>query len=514
MWQTALDALDDAFFVLDYNGCVLHANRHASLLCNVEALLGRALSDLLPASIRDAVTPALEVVRLTRRLQSFDARLPGGMSWYAGHAYPNGSGVVLHLHDVTDRRRSEDALALLADAGEVLVGNLHDERLLEVAVELVVPRLGDWCVLAARPSRSGALTYRVCARDATVRERLDREISDGGIGRLLAQRSDAARSLIVPDDDRSDAFLGTRVRNLASYSLMVPLHRRGDCCGTMLIGRSPSTPPFGSHDVVVAEALGRRLSLMLENAWLFGEAKRATQLRDDVLAIVAHDLRSPLNAILLAATALPQECDACDPSLQEVTRAATVSAANEMNRLLDDLLDAARLDAGWKPQDPLPVNVAALVDHTVGPFRQRAALEHVRLDVRLGAVADVRVHGDFVRLQQALANLIDNAIRFTPMDGRVSIAAERSGGDLRLSVSDTGAGIAPDALPHLFDRFWQARRSKRGGAGLGLFIARRVVEGHGGTISVESELGRGTSFHLILPADPPANESDQPENAV
>ena len=228
-------------------------------------------------------------------------------------------------------------------------------------------------------------------------------------------------------------------------------------------------------------------------------ARREAAMRDDVLAIVAHDLRSLLNVIVLAASALPDD-DAVDVlAVRRIAKRSMLSAADRMERLLTDLVDAARLDADPVPTDTRPVAIAGLLEECAETFRGRAQAEGIQLEVRVEPGANVRLEVDPNRLHQALGNLVDNALKFTPKGGTVLLSAENTREGVQLSVTDTGCGISEEALPHVFDRFWQARRARRAGAGLGLFIALRIIEGHGGRIWAESQVGAGSVFRILLP---------------
>jgi signal transduction histidine kinase len=227
------------------------------------------------------------------------------------------------------------------------------------------------------------------------------------------------------------------------------------------------------------------------------DAERALRLRDEVLAVVAHDLRNPLGRISMAASLLAEE--SLGPDRRVEILGVLRRSAEGMSRLVGDLLDVASIEAGRLAIERRPMDVGALVVDVHEMFRPTAARRGVRLE---RAVADALplVAADRGRLLQVLGNLLDNALRLTPGEGLVVVSAEHAPDAVRLSVSDTGPGIAPEEAPHLFDRFWQGRPGRRGGAGLGLAIARGIVEAHRGRIWVESTPGEGSTFHILLPA--------------
>ncbi len=225
-------------------------------------------------------------------------------------------------------------------------------------------------------------------------------------------------------------------------------------------------------------------------------AESALAMRDEVLAIVAHDLRAPLNAVQSSAAFL-MDVELAEPErrrLLDVIR----RAASSMNGLIQDLLDVSRMESGAFTVELQRLDVAALAREVCEQFRPQATESGQKLESRVERDIPL-VPGDRDRLTQVLENLISNALRFTPAGGAVTVHVARQGGDaVACSVSDTGVGIAPEDLPHLFERFWQARRYRRGGAGLGLAIARGVVEAHGSALAVESEPGRGSTFSFVL----------------
>jgi PAS domain S-box-containing protein len=231
----------------------------------------------------------------------------------------------------------------------------------------------------------------------------------------------------------------------------------------------------------------------------YAEARRAIQTRDDVLGVVAHDLRNPLGAILMQASVLRRpggEQDRSQKAASSIER-----SARRMSRLIEDLLDVTRLQEGRISVEPVPVSAHQVISeavHSHQPLAAAASLE-LRVDV---ATQLPEVRADRDRLLQILENLIGNAVKFTGAGGIVTVGAAPSAGAVLFRVADTGAGIGAEDVPHVFDRFWQARKGQHRGAGLGLPIARGLVEAHGGRIWVESTLGRGTTFFFTLPVAP------------
>jgi signal transduction histidine kinase len=279
--------------------------------------------------------------------------------------------------------------------------------------------------------------------------------------------------------------------------MVVPLLVRGRLLGAMALVASRAARRYDQNDLRLSEELATRAALSIENARLYRAAQRATQARDDVMGMVAHDLRNPLGVILMQAPLLRrQESDRRPPSrdpAEVITRAAT-----RMNRLIQDLLDVAQMEAGRLVIAPDSVFPEQIVRDSVDAQQALAAAAslELRADVPPGVPA---VWADRDRLLQVFENLITNAVKFTRPGGRITVGATLTDRSVLFRVADTGVGISPDDLPHVFDRFWQANKGGRHGAGLGLPIVQGIVDAHGGRIWVDSQPGRGSTFFFTIP---------------
>ncbi len=228
------------------------------------------------------------------------------------------------------------------------------------------------------------------------------------------------------------------------------------------------------------------------------EAEAAVTTRDSLLAVVSHDLRNPLSAIMMGATLLQSaEIGGADKEMVAKWGRNIHRSAERMNRLISDLLDIAQIQAGRLAVVPTRQDVDAIIREALEMLRPLAT----RLELWLDGVAppDLAVCCDRERVLQILSNLVGNALKFTAKGGSISLTAREEGSDACFAVRDTGSGIAEAELPWIFDRFWQARRNLRGSIGLGLSIAKGLVEAHGGRLWVESQVGIGTTFFFTLP---------------
>ncbi len=247
-----------------------------------------------------------------------------------------------------------------------------------------------------------------------------------------------------------------------------------------------------SLGVLLSLGLAVRVTRRLSD--LFLKEQRAAHARDDILAVVSHDLRNPLSAILMGTTLLQQRLEGAQLRQAGIIR----NAADRMKNLIEELLDVARIEGGAMTLRREQHEAACLIEDSARMFETRAVEKGVALIIN--AEPGALVWADSERILQVLSNLIGNALKFTPSGGAIEVEAARESGQVRFSVRDTGPGIAVDQLPHLFERQWQGQPGARQGLGLGLYIAKTVVEAHGGRIWVESTLGKGSSFFFILPA--------------
>ena len=236
----------------------------------------------------------------------------------------------------------------------------------------------------------------------------------------------------------------------------------------------------------------------------------AVVAREDMLGIVSHDLRNPANAVKMLARSIVDDEAIHHLPPHVVERVKVIQqAADQMDALIQDLLDTTRLRGGRLHVSPRAVSAMKIAQRSIEGLRPLADAGRVSLSVSLpDELPDV--HADPDRMRQLLSNLIGNAIKFTPPGGAVSLAAHLDGDEVLFVVTDSGEGIAPEELPHVFERFYQAprdtRRAIRHGAGLGLPISRGIVEAHGGNIWIESTMGVGTTVRFSLPVAAPQSE--------
>jgi signal transduction histidine kinase/CheY-like chemotaxis protein len=379
----------------------------------------------------------------------------------------------------------------LADASARMAASLDFRSVARGAAELLVPRYADWCAIHLKDTNDTIPAYSFVRPDGDVD-------TVGRTPRLIENVQRNARPEIltqVSDPNELRDALGSQhldvLRELGARSLVcVPLVARGQVLGALALVAGRSRPRYAGNDLAFAEDFAHRLAMALDNALLYRKAERAIAMRDDVLAIVSHDLRTPLGNIVLQAEAI-----AANPAMRKA--ASVIShAAQRMNRLIGDLLDASAINAGQLALDQHVHPAGEVAREALEMFRSHAEAREIDLTE---AIDDVpKIYCDRDRIVQLLANLIGNAVKFTPRGGAVTITVIRQASGVRFEVCDNGPGIAEDQVPHLFDRFWRAH-AHRTGAGLGLFIARGIAAAHGSELAVETKLGDGAKFFFHLP---------------
>jgi signal transduction histidine kinase/DNA-binding response OmpR family regulator len=403
-------------------------------------------------------------------------------------------------------RDAELRARFLAEATELLSSTLDAQQVLSDLARLSVPRIAELCAtdLIGTDGARRRVTVVHSIPGVAALVGLSTPVQDTLVDAVIADR--APRVVYIPDTDAlraltSDAeVLGALGDRGPQDLIVVPLVARGRVLGVLQFVALTATRASRSDDMPLILDLARRAALAVDNALLYEEAQRATRARDDVLAIVSHDLRNPINTIQMSTSFLLDvlaEPGAKDvpviPQLQVMQR-----ATRRANALIQDLLDVSRIDAGTLAVATTAIEASMLIRDAVlelAPLVEgkKLVFEHEWTG------PDLLVAADRSRIGQVFSNLVGNAIKFTKSGGTVRIEGCRRGDMAEFDVVDTGAGIAPEHVPHLFDRFWQASQTSRTGAGLGLFIVQGVVTAHGGTISVESTVGEGTRFRFSVP---------------
>jgi PAS domain S-box-containing protein len=412
------------------------------------------------------------------------------------------------MRDVTERKRLEKQQQLLTEAGAVLAASLDYEQTLANLARLVVQNFADWAVIDVMDEEGQLSRLKVASADpdqAALCAVLEEMPPDRDLPHLMRSVIEGKRPIVVEQvTSEYIESLGQGPEHLQALQtagvksfVAVPLLMRGQSLGALFLGSSSRSRVFGHGDLHLAEVLADRAAMAIENARLYRAAVRATQLRDQVLGVVAHDLRNPLSTILMQTSALKRQGPESERRSQKPMEVIH-RVANRMNRLIQDLLDVARMEAGELKIERARLSAGELIAEAMD--MQRPLASSSSLELRVEVDPDVaEVWGDRNRLLQVFENLIGNAIKFTQAGGRITAGATSRDDEVVFWVADTGSGIASENLPRVFDRFWQATKTGRRGAGLGLPITKGIVEAHGGRIWVESTAGRGSTFFFTIP---------------
>jgi len=420
-----------------------------------------------------------------------------------------------------EARAAERRAAFLAEASRMLADSLDYTTTLESVVRLAVPFLADWCT-ALLIQDDGSLRQVAEAHVDPARRELVRRLGDDGEqadapsplrramqkggSQLLQEISDELLQDVSRTAEHLEALRQLRPRS----AMLVPLLARGRMLGGLAFVATDARPGYHPGDLAVAEDLARRAALALDNARLYREAQDARLLaeganraKDEFLSVVSHELRTPLTPILAWARMLRR--GGFEPGVAARALDVIERNARSQAQLVEDLLDVSRIISGKLRLEVRSLELGGVVEAATEAARPAADAKGVQL-VSLLDPSSGQVEGDGERLRQVVANLISNAIKFTPSGGRVEVRLRRVASNVVLSVLDSGKGIAPEFLPHLFERFRQADSSSTrsyGGLGVGLAIVRHVVELHGGAVRATSDgEGRGATFIVTLPALP------------
>ncbi len=422
-------------------------------------------------------------------------------------------------HHESELRAQKENVEFLAEAGQILTASLDLQATLTRFARLTIPRLGDWCCVYVEEEGRAIDRMPIAHVDPSkveiLRELLRRvapgedaysRVKEAGKTELVEGLPGWMKDVFITHPEQRELFRPIEPTSL----LAVPLKSQNAILGSLVCGITDKERRFSSSDVTLAEELARRAAVAIDNARLYELSQReralveeASRAKDEFVALISHELRTPLSAILgwsrmLRGGDVPNETK--EHALNVIERNATAQ-----NQLVGDLLDASRIISGKIRLNFAQIDPADIVELVLEGVRPAADAKHIHLTSDLATDAGpLRADGD--RLQQIVWNLLTNAVKFTPKGGAIHVRLRRSESHVQLTVEDTGIGMAPEFLPNVFERFRQADEGttrRHMGLGLGLSIAKHLVELHGGSIASRSPgLGLGATFVVTLPISP------------
>ncbi|WP_437872898.1 AAA family ATPase [Sorangium sp. So ce363] len=522
--QATLHAIVDnsaaSIYLKNREGRYLLANRHTGSAVGLSSheLLGKTDAELFPPAVAETLQDNDRKVLASGGPMECEEEilLDDGPHTFLSVKFPLGEGVMPGVlcgisTDITERKRAEQAERFLAEASRKLM-TLGYGATCESVAQLPVPELSDQCVVEVLSED------RTPGPTAVV----------GVPGEQLEALKDALRALAEAPPAGSEGVdgratplvqqvhsLDPRVRppweRLGVHAfLRVPLLARDRYFGVMTLLATAPERRYGPADLRLAEELGRRAALVLDNARLYTEAQEAIERRDEFLVVASHELKTPLTSLQMQAQAIERllrrrSLADVPPERIEAMLRILDRQTSRLGRLVDELLDVTRLHAGRLSLARAPVDLAALAGEVVERMRPQLAASRCRTQLDLGA--PVVGHWDPDRLEQVVINLLSNAMKYGA--GRpIFVGVRRQAERALLVVRDEGIGIAEADQGRIFERFERAVSVRNfGGLGLGLYIARAIVASHGGSIRVQSKLGAGATFVVELPLSPP--ESDE-----
>ena len=555
--QSVIEGASDAVFVKDLEGRYLMINSAGAAAFGgiVDDVVGKNDGQLLPPETAAALQADDRKVVTSGITQTFEDVITTAegprtyLTTKGPYRDPAGNvvGVIGIARDITERSEllareqaaravaeaAERRAAFLAEGERLLASSLDFETTLSTLARLAVPELADWCSVDVLEADGSVRRIAVAHADAAKAEiaRQLRVYPPDPAGRHPRTRVlRTGRAELIPEITQAGLASAAGspeqfevMRRLGYRSCMiVPLVARGRSLGALTFVTAESGRRYGPPDLSLAQELAARAALAVDNARLYreaqealGQAERANRAKDEFLATVSHELRTPLSAVLLWTRLMARG------SLDEAKQARALDLiernAKLQAQLVEDLLDVSRIVSGKLRVEVRPMDLGATVEAALDAIRPAAEAKAIRIESSLEPGAAF-VAGDPARLQQVVWNLLSNAIKFTPKGGRVEVRLQRAESHVELSVSDTGEGISPDFLPHVFERFRQADSTTTrayGGLGLGLGIVRHLVELHGGTVRAESAgPGQGATFIVCLPMPAVRGAFPRPEAAA
>ncbi|OYZ22300.1 MAG: hypothetical protein B7Y39_07810 [Bdellovibrio sp. 28-41-41] len=521
-----LETAYDSIIIVDENGHIEFANRQTKtwLGYEPEELIGRSIEILIPDRFnkshhekraeyikRPASRPMGRSLELSAKRKD-GSEFPVEVS-LSPFKTLRGTVVTAFLRDMTDQKRADSQQKFLAETSRILSETIDYQERIQRITSLVIPTLADWC--AVYIYEDGELKIRASNQDPLIDAELVKQvvqnscllgenrklsfdaIAKTGVSHLIKNLAEE----ILVELTAGDEICMRQLRDLKVQGLILaPMKARGHTIGIICFACCKQSG-YSDKDLACANLVADRAALAIDNARLYQDAQNAIRLREDLLAIVSHDLKNPLGVIRGFNEFLLEGFRKIDNKCKEVKFTEAIArSVRQMERLIGDLLDFAKIESGSLAIEIKPCVVDQLVWDSVELVRRHFEEKSIRITVEISPNLPM-VICDADRMKQVIVNLLSNAIKFSPALGVIVVGVFQNPLGIEFSVSDKGPGIPRESLFHIFDRYWQAKETAKLGTGLGLSIAKGIVESHRGRIWVESVVGRGTIFHFTLPVN-------------
>jgi PAS domain S-box-containing protein len=476
---TILESITDLFYSLDrewrftdINPQTLHRFGRTR-----EELLGKVFWELFPHTVESALYPHFHQAMEEQSPHHFEMQsslFPD--RWFEAHVYPSEEGVSVYLRDISERKQAEEEIrfqAHLLDAVEqaIIATDLEGKI---IYWNSFAEWLYGWPEAEALNANIMDITPASSLRDQAAEIFSSLKQGQSWSGEFLVKRRDGTEFPVMVTDSPIFDQVGELI-GMVGVSVDNTSRRRTE---------------------------EEREKLLAREQQARAEAEDANRLKDEFLATLSHELRNPLNVVIGYAEILRRSNESQSHSF--VVKAADTIRRNALAQaqLVSDLLDLSRLQMGKLALNQQPVSLSTIITDAIETVRTEATSKRLALNINLDPEILV-IEGDPVRLGQVAWNLLNNAVKFTPVDGEVKIALTRDGDDARLTIEDNGQGISPEFLPHVFEIFRQADASsarRQGGMGIGLALVKQLAELHGGRVSAESKgVGAGARFSVWIP---------------
>lgn len=415
--------------------------------------------------------------------------------------------VTAFIRDSTAPKQFGIQQRFVAETSRILAETIDYEDRVQKIAECVVPFIADWCIVlitdeghiktkavAHYKKEKGSLLVNMQDFFLALQHNLPKAKKTAQLIEFVYEFTEQDMYALAENVRQKDIL-----RELKPVAFIaVPLVARTKVIGMLYLGMSESGRRFNEVDRKFTLLLASRFAMAVDNARLYMDAQNAIRARENVLSIVSHDLKNPITVIRNSCHLINALISSDDREKVRKVLATLERSTVHMERLVADLVDFSKIEAGMLRLQTRSATVSSILDDIAAMLKQRASDKSINLIL---PAVNIELECDADRIRQVLSNIIGNAIKFTPAGGSVMVQVTEDHADdaVHFAITDTGPGIAKEDIDHVFDRFWQAETSAHLGAGLGLFISKGIVDAHGGSIGLESEVGKGTTFFFSIP---------------